>query len=107
MAFEALGLAPKIHRVDALHLDVEQAFDGGLDQRLRRVLADAERHLIVLGSAGRLLGDDRGEDHAAELILLAARRGPLRLPRVAPFRRAPTCWTASRVSTSTSRRRMS
>jgi len=33
-ALEALGLAPNLDRVDAGHLNVEQAFDGGLDSGL-------------------------------------------------------------------------
>src|SRR5256885_15395156 len=51
---EALSLAPNLDRVDAGHLDVEQAFDGGLDQRLRRIGTHAKGHLVMLGAACRL-----------------------------------------------------
>src|SRR5579871_3615577 len=53
-ALEELLLALDVHRVDGLHLDLEQAFDGLLDLGLRRIGGDLERHLAVLGTVGGL-----------------------------------------------------
>src|SRR5471030_127199 len=60
---EDLPLALHVDRVDGLHLDLEQAFDGLLDLGLGRVGGDLEGHLAVLGAVGRLLGDERRTNH--------------------------------------------
>src|SRR5262249_10536598 len=111
LAAEALGLAEHRDGVDAGDLHLEEALDRRLDERLRGILADPERHLVMLGPARRLLGDDRRKDHAVELVLpegrLLGRAFSGFLLRVAHFRRASRCCTASLVRTRVSRRRMS
>src|SRR5258707_13814450 len=46
MALEPLGLAHHAQRVDRGHLDVDHAFDGGLDLRLGGLERDPEGHLV-------------------------------------------------------------
>src|SRR5471030_933494 len=103
-ALEDLALAFDVHRVDGLHLNLEQAFDGLLDLGLGRVGGDLEGHLAVLGAVGRLLGDERRTNH---FVHARPRDGLGLVPLGAHCRRSSRCFTASLVSTSVSRRRMS
>jgi hypothetical protein len=69
-----------------------------------RVGGDLEGHLAVLGAVGRLLGDERCTDH---FVHARPRDGHGLVAFRAHCRRSSRCFTASRVSTSVSRRRMS
>src|SRR6185503_307339 len=100
-ALEELGLALHGDRVHRLDLDLEQAFDGLLDLGLGGIGRDLEGHLAVLRTVGRLFRDQRRADH-----FVHARAAHDRLVR-AHCRRSSRCFTASLVSTSVSRRRMS
>src|SRR5215212_3542658 len=92
---EDLHLALGDQRVDALHLDVEEALDRFLDLRLGGVLADPENDLVMLRAGGRLFGDDRAQDD----VVVARIETHLK--------RASSASTAARDRTSFSRRRMS
>src|SRR5205823_5822468 len=96
IAAEHLGLALAHQRVHALHLDVEQFFDGFLDLRLGRLVRDLEQNLVVLGSKRCLFGHDRSDDD-----VVMARIDILHL------KRASSASIAALVSTSFWRRRMS
>ena len=70
-----------------------------------------ERHRgawrIVFRGVGCLLGDHRGPDDIVHLLSRQPRLGARNNAKPAHFRRASRYWTAWRVSTSLSRRRMS
>src|SRR5690606_3234759 len=92
-AAKLLQLALADERVDRLDLDVEQLLNGRLDGRLRRFPPDVEGDLVELRGHGRLLGDDRTDDHVVDIEL--------------HLNRASSASTAAFVSTSLRRRRMS
>src|SRR5918993_3529683 len=97
----AAGAAEHLHfalgdeRVDALHLDIEQLLNRFLDLRLRRIPANLEDDLVLIGQGRGLLGDDRAHDY----IVMARVQAHLK--------RASSASTAAFVRTSFSRRRMS
>jgi len=66
---------------------LEERFDGCLDIRLGRIACNAEHDLVVLGRLGRLLGDDRRQDHVV-------------VREIGHFSRSSIPSTAERVSTS-------
>src|SRR6185503_2104774 len=106
-ALEELGLALHVDRVHRLDLDLEQAFDGLLDLGLGGVGRNLEGHLAVLRTVGRLFRDQRRADH---FVHARAAHGRLGLGAHCPVpspSRSSRCFTASLVSTSVSRRRMS
>src|SRR3954468_5813783 len=103
-ALEELLLALHVDRVHRLDLDLEQAFDRLLDLGLAGVGSDLERHLAVLGTVRGLFRDQRGAD---DFVHARTAHGELDRRSRAHCRRSSRCFTASLVSTSVSRRRMS
>src|SRR5690606_13543111 len=93
-AAEALQLALANERVDAGDLDAEQRLDCGFDLRLRRLAGDVEDDLVLLGCHGRLLGDDRADDHVV-------------VAKVSHLNRSSSASTAAFDRTSVLRRKMS
>src|SRR3569623_2067176 len=91
---EPLRLALADQRVDGLHLDREEPFDGFLDLRLGRGDRDGEDHLAVLGGERRLFGHHRRADDVVVRVLAHANR-------------ASSASTAALVRTSRLRRRIS
>src|SRR5262249_25132514 len=73
LAAHALCLALDADRVDGIDLDVEQTLDRSLDLALCRIERDAERHLVMLGGRGRLLGNDRRAHDVVHLLARQAR----------------------------------
>src|SRR5579883_152594 len=106
-AAEALGLALDADRVDGLDLDIEEALDRRLELALVRRQGHAERDLVVLGAHRRFLGDHRRAHEIVHLLAGELHRLARNDSEPAHLRRASRCCTASRVSTSVSRRRMS
>src|SRR5215472_13910210 len=106
-AAHPLQFAHDPDRVHRGHIDVEQALNGRLHLELRRGQRYAKDHLVVLGDISRFFGDHRAADDVVHLLPREPRDGARNDAKPAHLRRASRCCTASRVSTSTSRRRIS
>src|ERR1700757_1780274 len=104
---KALQLTGNAHCVNRGHLDIEQRFYGCPDLTLCGTKRYTKDHLVMFGNIRGLFGNDRRANDVEHLLASRHRRDARDYTKPAHFRRASICRTASRVRTSTSRRKMS
>src|SRR6516162_3566016 len=104
-AVKALQLTGNPDCVDRGHLDIEQRFYGRLDLTLCGTKRYTKDHLVMFGNIRGLFSNDRSTNDVKHLLASRCRRDARDYAKPAHFRRASICRTASRVRTSTSRRK--